>query len=159
VQRAGQRRGVSPDIDSAGDLTARLGDRLAGFQCVEAGDLLQPGFNQISGFEQDGGTLAGLHARPGADLESAVRRLHGCLDIGLAGLRIARHDKAVSGGGSVHHAAIPGIDMLAVDEQLVGLGLRRGLGWHADGERSGHRLPMSVRKPAWSCRETPRRQP
>ncbi len=53
VQRAGERRGIAPDVDRAADLAARLGDRLAGFQRVEAGDFVQPRLDQVGGLEQD----------------------------------------------------------------------------------------------------------
>ncbi len=106
-------------------LAARLGDRLAGFQRVEAGDLLQPGLDEVGGLEQDVGALAGLYAWPGAAFEGFVRGLHREVDVRLAGLRVARHDEAVAGAAALQRAAVGGVDMLAADEELVAL---RGAG-------------------------------
>ena len=54
--------------------------------------------------------------------KALVRGLHRSLDIRLASLRIARDDEAVAGAVALQRAAVAGVDELAIDEQLVGLG-------------------------------------
>ena len=85
-ERARKRRRIAPDVDGAADLAARLGNRLAGFQSIEPGDFLEPRLDQVGRLEQDRGTLAGLHPRPGTGLEGVVRGLDRRLDFRLAGL-------------------------------------------------------------------------
>ena len=140
MQRAGERGGIAPDVDGAADLAARLGDRLAGFQRVEPGDVFQPRLDQVGRLEQDRGALGRLHARPRTGLERLVRGLHRGFHFGLAGLCIVRDGEAVAGALALQRAAVAGIDMLAVDQQPVGFWRCGCLGGHGDVERGVHRV-------------------
>ena len=49
VQVAGERCGIAPDVGGAGDLALCLGDRLAGLQRVEPGELVRARLDQVGG--------------------------------------------------------------------------------------------------------------
>ena len=96
------------------------------------------GFDEVGGLEQDAGALAAFMRGQGPFSNALCAAFTASVDVLLTGLRIARHDEAVARAAALQRTAVSGFDMLAVDEELVGLRVGGGFCWHGDIERGVH---------------------
>ena len=112
---------VGQRIDGGGKvLPQHARDRLAGIEAFKGCDLVGVPLHQLGQTEQDLAAFGGAHAAPGA-LESAPRRRHRAIDVGLVAFGHRRDDLFVGRIEGLERAAGGGRDVPAVDQQ-PGLG-------------------------------------
>jgi hypothetical protein len=96
---------------------ARVAQRMAGVERLEARQLVGIGLDQVGEAQQDAATVARAHAAPGR--ERGLGGGHGLVDISLAGHRDIGDRGVVMRVDRGERLAALGIDELAADEQLV----------------------------------------
>src|SRR5690606_6009937 len=113
----GERGRVLPQARRGLDLSTRLPDRLAGLTGLDQSELLEVAPDQTGdGGEQLGALGAGGVAPVGPGPSG---RLHGAVDILLAGVGVPADGDPVRGGDSREGAAAARGDVVAVDQQRV----------------------------------------
>ncbi len=116
MQVAGKGRGIAPDVDRTGDLALDLGDRLAGLDRIEIGDLIEPHFDEGRCLQQDARTLRRRHAGPGAIVKGPAGGENGAFRVRGIGLLVATDDHTVSGRHALQRATFGAADPLTVDQ-------------------------------------------
>ena len=127
---AGQGGGVLPQISGAVDLVQGLGDRLAGLQCLDKGQLFAVAADQLPNAVENAGTLHPSPAGPRARVERPASGGHGPVDILGAALGVAGHDDVVCRRQTFEGLAAECLDLLAVHDELVQLDVVVGDGSH-----------------------------
>ncbi len=143
---------IPPPLRMIAQLPQHLGHQLAVVAHLDLGETLRVRGDEIAELAHDLAPRGRRHLRPWAAPHRLIGGLHGLVGIGLRGARNFGPRLAAIGIDGLEPLAIGGIDILAVDVELIGfhvyppIDARDGSGWHDD-------------TPAMSCAQARIRDP